>query len=105
MCERGGFNLTKFISNDPRVLSRLPDEKKANSMKEECFPGSGTIERALGVFWCIENDCFCFRIELKARPLTRRGILSTISSLFDPLGVASAFVLEGKRILQYMSLY
>ncbi|XP_022777858.1 uncharacterized protein LOC111319323 [Stylophora pistillata] len=37
---------------------------------------------------------------LKDRPCTRRGILSTISSIFDPLGFAAPILLEGKSILQ-----
>ena len=32
--------------------------------------------------------------------MTRRGILSTVSSIFDPLGLVSPFILTGKRILQ-----
>ena len=28
------------------------------------------IERALGMMWCVENDSFWFRIELRDRPLT-----------------------------------
>ena len=37
---------------------------------------------------------------LKDKPATRRGILSTVSSIYDPLGMASPFLLTGKRILQ-----
>jgi hypothetical protein len=33
-------------------------------------------------------------------PATRRGLLSTVSSIFDPLGLLSPLVLKGKRILQ-----
>ena len=58
------------------------------------------IERALGVHWCIEPDSLGFRITLQNTPLTRRGILSTISSIYDPLGIAGQFVLNGRKILQ-----
>ena len=34
------------------------------------------------------------------KPLTRRGILSSISSIYDPLGLAAPFPLKGKQILQ-----
>ena len=56
----------------------------------------------LGVEWNIENDAFKFRITLKDKPLTRRGILSTVSSIYDPLGFAAPFLLRGKRILQLL---
>ena len=59
-----------------------------------------SVGRALGVLWNIENDALGFRIELQDTPLTRRGVLSTISSIFDPLGFAGPFLLEAKIVLQ-----
>ena len=50
--------------------------------------------------WCLESDEFHFRIELKDKPLTRRSILFTVSSIFDPLGMVAPFLLKGKQILQ-----
>ena len=58
------------------------------------------IERAFGVHWCIESDAFKFRIELKDRPCTRTGKLTTINTIFDPLGLTAPVVLVGKQILQ-----
>ena len=54
----------------------------------------------MGVEWCIESDTFKFRIELKDKPCTYRGILATISSIFDPLGLIARSILVGKQILQ-----
>ena len=45
---------------------------------------------------------FRFRIVLRDQPLTRRGILSTVSSIYDPLGFVAPVILVGKRILQHM---
>ena len=39
---------------------------------------------------------------LKVQPATRRGILSTVVSIYDPLGFLAPYVLNGKRILQEM---
>ena len=58
------------------------------------------IERALGVQWCVESDTFKFRITMKDKPVTRRGILSIVSSIYDLLGFAPPFTLTAKKLLQ-----
>ena len=58
------------------------------------------IERALAVQWFVESDALGFQIILKDKPLTRRGILSTVSWIYDPLGMAAPFLLIGNKILQ-----
>ena len=58
------------------------------------------LERAIGVHWYVESDCFQFVIVLQDKPCTRRGILSTVSSIFDPLGFVAPLLLDGKSILQ-----
>ena len=101
MCAKGGFNLTKFVSNSRRVIMSVSPEDRAKEIKgldlgQDRLP----IERALGVQWCVESDAFKFRIELKDQPCTRRGMLSTISSVYDPLGFIAPVILVGKQILQ-----
>ena len=58
------------------------------------------VERALGVRWDVEGDIFCFKIEVNDKPLTRRGLLSVVSSVYDPLGFAAPVILPAKAILQ-----
>ena len=104
MCESGGFNLTKFVSNNQRVIESLPPSKLAKSMESlDVIQPKWPIERALGVTWCIESDSFHFRIQLSDTPLTRRGILSSISSIYDPLGLVAPFLLKGRKILQMIT--
>ena len=57
-------------------------------------------ERALGVKWNIENDQLGFTVNLGDKPFTRCGMLSMISQIYDPLGLAAPFLLKGKIILQ-----
>ena len=101
VCAKGGFKLTKFVGNTERIIESIPKEHQAENVKnlslgQDKLP----IERALGVHWCVESDVFKFRILLKDNPCTRRGILSTISSIYDPLGFIAPVVLVGKKILQ-----
>ena len=46
------------------------------------------------------TDKLKFRTSVKEKPETRRGILSTISSVYDPLGFVSPFILAPKILLQ-----
>ena len=58
------------------------------------------VERALGVRWNVETDEFVFKMQPKTKPPTRRGLLSVVSSVYDPLGFISPFLLSAKIILQ-----
>ena len=103
MCRRGGFNLHKFTSNKKEVIESIPVDDRAEGIKEiglDC--DSLPVERALGIQWCIESDVFQYKIALKGRPCTRRGMLSMISSIYDPLGFLAPVLLEGKRLLQML---
>ncbi len=101
MCQRGGFNLHKFTSSEKEVIQEIPVADRAEDVKNLDFDRDPLpMERALGVQWCIESDTFKFVVSLKDRPCTRRGILSTVSSIFDPLGFVAPVLLEGKAILQ-----
>ena len=101
LCAKGGFQLTKWISNRRTVLAAIPQQERAAEVKDlDLDNGTLPVERALGVQWCVQSDSFKFKIMLRDRPLTRRGILSTVSSIYDPLGLLAPVVLSAKRILQ-----
>ena len=101
VCAKEGFRLTKFISNRRSVLESIPEEERPKDVKTlDLNCDELPIERALGVQWCVESDTFRFRITIKDKPLTRRGILSIVSSIYDPLGFAPPFTLRAKKLLQ-----
>ena len=92
LCEKGGLKLHKFVSNCPLVRREV--DAKAEDLR------ISFIERTLDVVWCIESDTLQFRIVIEDKPFTRRGVLSIISSIFDPLGLVSPYLLDGKKLLQ-----
>ncbi|MBM6549259.1 hypothetical protein, partial [Streptococcus dysgalactiae] len=47
-----------------------------------------------------EKDEFVFQLQLAGKIATRRGLLSSISSLYDPLGLVAPWLLPGKILLQ-----
>ena len=71
LCKRGGFNLTKFISNKKDVLFQIPDELRRNGAKDKDLTGSLPIERALGIFWGAKNDVIKLKIDLKDQSMRR----------------------------------
>ena len=82
---RCGFKLTKWIRNSRRVLETIPVDERAKEAKTLDLSKDGlTVERALGVKWCMESDTFSFNVNIKLKPPTRRGILSVVSPVYDP---------------------
>ncbi|KAJ8351224.1 hypothetical protein SKAU_G00227000 [Synaphobranchus kaupii] len=102
LCSTGKLRLHKFVSNSKNVMASIPDEECAAVKDLDMDFGVLHVERALGVEWCITSDAFQFRVQVKPHPLTRRGVLSTVASVYDPLGFMAPFVLVGKQVLQQM---
>ena len=103
ICAKGGLRLHKFVSNNHAVLQSIPSSECAIDAKTKDLTFNVIpLERALGIHWSIEGDSFRFNNTLKDQPATRRGILSTVASIYDPLGFLAPYVLKGKRILQEM---
>ena len=97
----GGFRLSKWISNSRKLLESIPEDDKAKEVKglnleDDKLPK----ERALGVQWCVEKDQLEFNVAKVNERATRRNILSVMSSVYDPIGFASPFLLQAKKILQ-----
>ena len=84
---------------DREVRASIPEKERAGSVKDldlDHLP----IERTLGIQWNVDKDCFEFNVQLKQKEETRRDILSMMSSVFDPLGFLSPYILLAKLILQ-----
>ena len=101
MCSAASLRLHKFASNSKVVLEAMPAEDRSKDLKDlnachDVLP----VQRSLATYWCIETDTIGFHIELKDKPLTCRGILSTMSSVYDPLGIVTPVILVGKQLLQ-----
>ena len=101
MCAAAGFRLTKFTSNHPDVLSAIPEEDGKVGVKvQDLLTGRVPEERALDVLWNTDNDSLCFNINIMEKPLTRRGLLVMLRSIYHPLGLVSPFLLKGRKTIQ-----
>ncbi len=84
----GGFRLTKWISNSRKVVESIPLDERAKGVKDlDLDRAPLPIERALGVHWNTDTDVFSIKINPKEKSFTRRGLLSIVSSVYDPLGL------------------
>lgn len=102
VCRSGGLRLHKFVSNSDTVLQSVKSSERASGKTIDLYQGSLPTESVLGVHWSTEEDILTYTSAPKENPATRRGILSTVSSIFDPLGFIAPVVLTGKLILQEM---
>ena len=96
--KRGGFHLTKWASNSPEVLAEIPESDRAE-IKEIGLQGSPAV-RTLGVVYEPATDTFRITAPSKKPAKTPREILSFVSSIWDPLGLVSPFVIRGRMFLQ-----
>ena len=99
LLKRGGFRLTKWLSNKRKVVEAVSESYRAASVRALDFDYT-LVERALGVQWQVTSDTFGFKIATKDKPPTRRGIFSVISSIYDPLGFVAPFHLSAKILHQ-----
>jgi len=101
ICHKGGFHLSKWISNSRAVLAAVPSEDRAKDVKElDLSKDQLPMEQALGLQWCVQGDSFKFNITISDRTHTRRGILSVVNSIYDPIGFLCPLILSAKLLLQ-----
>ena len=103
LLKTSGFRLTKWASNSRQVLSALPSTELAKAdidLDLDEMP----VQRILGMRWDTNTDEFTFRTVKTDAPLTKRGVIRIIATLFDPLGFLSPFVFIAKRLMQELWL-
>ena len=82
LLQRGGFRLTKWVSNSRAALKQIPEADHAKAiasidLEKNALPS----ERVLGVLWRIESDVLGFDVQPTSKPYTKCGLLSLMSSI------------------------
>ena len=97
-----GFTLRKWRSSDPTVLTHLPadliDEQPSREIK-----GEEAFAKVLGIEWSSATDTFhpiVNSLELSEKEFTKRGLMSDIARLYDPLGWCSPSIIMMKILMQ-----
>ena len=98
------LRLHKFASNSPTVLKAFPPEDCATIIKDLDLAGETPLtQRSLGLLWEISTDTFTYLVTTETKPFTRRGILSVVNSIFDPLGLLAPVTIQGRALLRELS--
>jgi len=83
----------------------FPTEDRGKGVRDlDLRHDSLPAQRSLGVYWNLEEDTFTFKICLPDKPFTRRGVLSVVKWIYDPLVLAVPILVEGKLLLQRLVL-
>ncbi|XP_055589038.1 uncharacterized protein LOC129741339 [Uranotaenia lowii] len=105
---KAGFQIVNWMSNDKTVVHTI-GQVEPNAVKSLQFDKENTAERLLGMVWYPEKDVFSFSLNFREDVIkiltegtvpTKREILKVVMSIYDPLGLISAFVIHGKIIIQ-----
>ncbi|XP_052762297.1 uncharacterized protein LOC128204936 [Mya arenaria] len=93
--EGGNIRLHKVASNNLEVLKVFPTEDLGGDLKSLDFRTDILpTQRSLGVAWDLKN------VEVENKPFTRRGVLSMLNSIYDPLGFIAPITITGKILLR-----
>ena len=93
-----GFTLHKWFSNDQTIIT-----SQAHSFHD--FSKNQTV-RTLGIQWNMDEDSFLYSVQrhVNAEVVNKRGVLSVIAGIYDPLGLIGPVTFWCKHFMQRLWL-
>lgn len=99
----GGFTLKKWASNKIELLDDIALDHRENGSSLSLDTQNSI--NALGLLWQPNEDFFHFKVNFDMDPvLTKRGLLSDVARLFDPLGWIAPVVVYAKILFYQLWL-
>ncbi|KRX14001.1 hypothetical protein T07_4244 [Trichinella nelsoni] len=95
LMKKGGFYLTKWVSNMKAVLADL--------LTEDIMGKNTMTSKTLGIVWDSENDELAYSVLSEVDPWsrdTKRQLISVTAKLYDPLGHLSPYIIRAKILFQ-----
>ena len=107
---KGDFSATGWISN--KDMSKGNEKEKISDVTQ-VFKGGAEVDKVLRVVWNHRTDELRFKVrpelikvsdvtDQSAATLTKRMILSKVAYIYDPIGLASAFLIRAKIGIQHL---
>ena len=102
--DKGGWHLTKFASNSRKVIEVVPEKDRHPHTVIELEKDSTSLTGALGLQWNPESDELFIKVSsrLSSMPevVSKRTILSLISSIYDVFGFLAPYLIRAKILMQ-----
>lgn len=104
----GGFNMRNWRSNSHKVVMAMSESIDVDPIAIP-FDGTLALEKVLGMFWCISSDSLIYSTQFNKggaeviqgiRSPTKREVLKTLASIYDPVGLISHLTVGIKLILR-----
>ena len=98
----GGFNLTKFVVNDPQLLAEIAAGDRAKEVSISPY-----VSKALGIYWYVTGDYFYYvnQSVVDTSLVTRRSVLKQVASMYDPLGIILPVIIQGALFFRSLRVY
>ena len=99
LLRRGGFKLTKFVSNFNLPPSLPPLQDQSPGTPEVCELSS----HVLGLKWNQRSDTLVVSRGVNrsvTEPVTQRLVLSRVASIFDPIGLVAPYTIKARLMLK-----
>ncbi|XP_055614748.1 uncharacterized protein LOC129761071 [Toxorhynchites rutilus septentrionalis] len=101
-----GFEMRNWVSNSRKVLKAMGEEQV--SEKSMDIASEMANEKVLGMWWSTSSDTFTYKmftqrnekILLEGKRPTKRELLRTMMSIYDPLGMIAHYLMFVKVLLQ-----
>lgn len=87
------IRLHKIVSNKREMIEKFPKSELSSD-------ALSAVHKTLGLEWDIEKDLLYTIIDIPIKPFTRRGLLSSLNSIYDPLGVCNPVSNTGKCLVR-----
>lgn len=96
--------LHKFVSNCQVVTEAFQPEDCVPVIKDLELGGeTAPTQKSLGLLWEIMSDTFTYSASASIKSYTRCGVLTSINSVFDPLGLLAPVTIQGRALIMELT--
>ena len=94
------FSLHKWASNVSELDGdgEQKDERGEQTAPKQELGVKPTETKILGTQWDKENDTLTVQMGSRSESPTKRTVLSRLAKIYDPLGITSPLLLQGKQV-------